>query len=360
MPFCPETAACESNHVLTDWAFPLTQNKSGIFLQERCVRTEGKPSFRITHTSGYILHADHTALPCPPCIHNTTQSLDLKPQNQNHSLPQSTDSENILQPLLLPLRLPLRNLMPHLPILVVKIPVLLSRRLAPALRKPPGHKLLSVRLSLPPRRTLLLLDAVLLRSRKVVLAVFHRALIRAETRIGKREHRAEFLIDGIERDDERREVERDTRWTRVSLPDEESLVVVVLGVLGTTFVDVCVLESGGEARVDLVVPAAADTPADAALGVEHLAYDLVGGRCFPTAGLEVELAHFARRPVLDFHHAVIVDSGVTGDDSDHRGGDLFPGVELLLTASRGRAKAEEPGPEWVDVEGLAVEFRLYG
>lgn len=267
----------------------------------------------------------------------TIRPLDLKPQNQNHSLPPSTDSENILQPLLLPFRLPLRNLVPHLPILVVKIPVLLSRRLAPALRKPPGDKLLSVGLSLPPRRTLLLLDAVLLRSRKVVLAVFHRALIRTETRIGEREHRAEFLIDSIERNDEWREIERDTRWTCVSLPDEESLVVVVLGVLGSTFVDVCVLESGGEARVDLVVPAAADTPADAALGVEHLAYDLVGGRCLPTAGLEVELAHFARRPVLDFHHAVVVDSGVTGDDSDHRGGDLFPGVEFLLTASRGRA-----------------------
>ena len=63
--------------------------------------------------------------------------------------------------------------------------------------------------------------------------------------------------------------------------------------------------------------------------------------------------------VLDLHQAVVVDGGVASNDTDDGRGDLLPGVEFFLAAGGGGTKAKEPGTERVNVERLAVEFRLY-
>jgi len=63
--------------------------------------------------------------------------------------------------------------------------------------------------------------------------------------------------------------------------------------------------------------------------------------------------------ICDFHGAVVVDGGRAGDDADDGGGDFLPSVEFFGAAVRG-TKAEEPGPEGVDVEGFAVEFGADG
>ncbi len=62
--------------------------------------------------------------------------------------------------------------------------------------------------------------------------------------------------------------------------------------------------------------------------------------------------------VLDNHGAVVVDGWVAGDDADDGRGYFFPGVQFFST--RNGPELEEPGSEGVDVEGLAVEFGLYG
>ena len=119
--------------------------------------------------------------------------------------------------------------------------------------------------------------------------------------------------------------------------------------------------AGGQACVDLVVPAPGEAPAGAAVAVEDAAADLVGGGGFPAARLEVEGADFAGGVVADFHGAVVVDGRVAGDDADDGGGHLFPGVEFFGGGiwSSG-PEAQEPGAERVNVKGLAVEFGFNG
>lgn len=167
----------------------------------------------------------------------------------------------------------------------------------------------------------------------------------------------------LEGDDEGGEIERDVGRAGVGFPDEEGLggAGFVLGFgfdFGISGVSKDgVLEARGEARVDFVVPAAADGPAGFAVFGHDFSGDLIGGRGFPAAGFEVEGADFAGGVVFDFHGAIVVNGGGAGDDADDGGGDLFPGVEFF-TASGG-AEFEEPGAEGVDVEGLAVEFGFY-
>lgn len=146
----------------------------------------------------------------------------------------------------------------------------------------------------------------------------------------------------------------------MGLPDEESLggagfVACCFSGRGFKF---CVFETGGEAGVDLVVPAAAHTPAGFPVFADDFADDLVGGGGFPAAGLEVEGAEFAGGVVFDFHGAVVVDGGGARDDTDNGAGDFFPGVEFF--AAGGGTEFEEPGAEGVDVEGFAVEFGFDG
>ena len=103
-----------------------------------------------------------------------------------------------------------------------------------------------------------------------------------------------------------------------------------------------VFKPGGEASVDFVVPAAADTPAGFPIRGHYFAAYLIGGGGFPAAGFEIEGAGFAGGVIFDFHGAVVVDCGGAGDDADDGGGYFFPGVELL--AAVGGAEFEEPGP----------------
>ncbi len=86
------------------------------------------------------------------------------------------------------------------------------------------------------------------------------------------------------------------------------------------------LVSGRQARVDLVVPPAADAPARVPRSVLHFAGDLEGGAGFPAAGFEVHGTGFAGGVVFDFHDAVVVDGRGAGDDADDGGGYFFPGV----------------------------------
>ena len=166
--------------------------------------------------------------------------------------------------------------------------------------------------------------------------------------------------------DERGEVEGNVGGAEVGFPDEEGLGGVGFmwlllgfgfGFGGDGVSEDGVFEAGGEARVDFVVPAAADGPAGFAVFGHYFPRDLVGGRGFPAAGFEVEGADFAGGVVFDFHGAIVVNGGGAGYDANNGGGDLFPGVEFFTTSRR--AEFEEPGAERVDVEGLAVEFGFY-
>jgi len=118
-----------------------------------------------------------------------------------------------------------------------------------------------------------------------------------------------------------------------------------------------VLKPGGQARVDFVVPAAADAPARLALGIGHFPGDLVSGGSFPAAGLEIQGAGFVGGVVCDFHGAVVVHGGVAGDDADDGGGYFLPCVEFFPAG--GGAEFEEPGSQRVYIERLAVEFGFY-
>ena len=89
------------------------------------------------------------------------------------------------------------------------------------------------------------------------------------------------------------------------------------------------LEAGCQAGIDLVIPVAADAPAGFAVGGEDFAADGIGGRCGPATGFEVECADFASGVVFDFHDAVVVNGGRTGDDANDGGGDFLPSVEFF-------------------------------
>ena len=78
----------------------------------------------------------------------------------------------------------------------------------------------------------------------------------------------------IECDDERREVERNTRRTRTSFPDENGLVGL-LRFSGCAEVLIFVARSG--TGVDFVVPAAANTPFGYALCIGDFAGDKESG-----------------------------------------------------------------------------------
>lgn len=165
--------------------------------------------------------------------------------------------------------------------------------------------------------------------------------------------------------DEGGEVEGDVWGAGVGFPDEEGLrgagFMLLLGFgfcFGVVWVsEDGVFEAGGEARVDFVVPAAADGPAGFAILSHYFSRNLVGGRGFPAAGFEVEGADFASGVVFDFHGAVVVNCRGAGDDADDGGGDLFPGVEFFTTS--GGTELEKPRAKGIDVEGLAVEFGFY-
>lgn len=165
---------------------------------------------------------------------------------------------------------------------------------------------------------------------------------------------------------ERGEVEGNVWGAGVGFPDEEGLggagfMLLLLGfgfVFGVGGVSKDgVFEAGGEARVDFVVPAAADGPAGFTVFGHDFARDLVGGRGFPAAGFELEGADFASSVVFYFHGTVVVNGRGAGYDANNGGGDLFPGIEFFTTS--GRAEFKKPGAERVDVEGLAIEFGFY-
>ena len=88
------------------------------------------------------------------------------------------------------------------------------------------------------------------------------------------------------------------------------------------------------------------------------AADLVCRRSLPALGLEVKDASLARCPVLDFHGTIVVNGGVTSNDTHDGGSDLLPSVKLL--SARGWAKSQEPRAKRVEFERLAVELRLDG
>ena len=81
-------------------------------------------------------------------------------------------------------------LLPTPPILSRTSPEFLSRNLILRLLEPPGRPFLTVLFSLSPLRSLLLFYAILLRSRAIILSIFHRPLIWSEPRICGRKQRA--------------------------------------------------------------------------------------------------------------------------------------------------------------------------
>ena len=161
----------------------------------------------------------------------------------------------------------------------------------------------------------------------------------------------------LESDDKGRKVEGDVRRPRVCFPHQEGLAGSWLLSFGAGG-QVGIFETWGQPGVDLVVPAATDTPARFAVFGHHFAADLIGRGGFPAARLEVEGAGFAGGVVFYFHRAVVVYSGRTGDDADDRRSHFLPGVEFLTTS--GWAELEEPCTKGVDIKGFAVEFGLDG
>jgi hypothetical protein len=219
--------------------------------------------------------------------------------------------------------------------------------------EPPGLKLNAMSLPLLTPSALRLFDAVLLLSGEIVLALFHSALIGAQAGVGRGDDGAQAVGEVVESDDEGRDVEWNPGRARVGFPDKGGLIVAAAGARAAG--DVCFV-AGRVAGVDLVVPAAADGPRGEPVFADDFAADLVGGGGFPAFGFEVEDAGLAGGPVFDFHGAVVVDGWVAGDDADDGGCDFLPGVEFLTATSR--AEAKEPGTEWVELEGLAVELGL--
>ena len=110
---------------------------------------------------------------------------------------------------------------------MVEDQVFLTSRFTPALAEPPGYEFFAFSFSLSAGCSLLLFYPILLCSRKIVLSVFHGALIGAETRVCWGNNRAKLVGNVVKGHDERSKVERYTCWALVSLPDKESLVVVV-------------------------------------------------------------------------------------------------------------------------------------
>ena len=77
----------------------------------------------------------------------------------------------------------------------------------------------------------------------------------------------------MESDDEGGQVERDVWGTRVGFPDEEGLIGARF--VGFSWFELRVFEAGGQAGVDLVVPATADAPFRFAVLACDFAVDLV-------------------------------------------------------------------------------------
>ena len=131
-------------------------------------------------------------------------------------------------------------------------------------------------------------------------------------------------------------------------PHQKSLIWVSLfGGASVGRAERRVLEPGREAGVDLVVPASTNGPAGFTVRSDDFTADLVSGGGFPAAGLEVEIADVAGGVVAYFHRTVVIDRGITGDDTDDGGSDLFPGVEFFFGGGVGGccgwAKFEKPG-----------------
>lgn len=221
---------------------------------------------------------------------------------------------------------------------MVENPVLLTCDLASALCEPPRTELYSVCLSLSPGRALLLFYTVLFCGGKVVLTVFHGALIRPESSVRGCHDRAQLVGDGVKGYAEWSKVERNTCWTLVALPDQECFVVVMFGRLAA-LVDVCILKSGGEPGVDFVVPSPADAPSHSVFRIHDFSNNLVCGRRLPATRLEVEYTFLASRPVSDLHEPVIVNNRVSGNDSDDGRGDFLPCVQLLLSSGCGGSQS---------------------
>lgn len=113
---------------------------------------------------------------------------------------------------------------PMFPVFTRTMPVALAGGLVDPLLEPLGPPLLAGVLALPPRGTLLLLDAVLLRRRKVVLAVFHGALVGPQARVGRWEDGAQRFRHGVECHNKRCQIEGDACGSFVGFPDQKGLL----------------------------------------------------------------------------------------------------------------------------------------
>ena len=111
-------------------------------------------------------------------------------------------------------------------------------------------------------------------------------------------------------------------------PDQESLICTC-PIARLRRCENSILKSRSEAGVDLVVPAASNTPPSFPIWCHDLTTDLVRRRSFPSTRLEVQQASLTCCVILDLHKAVIVDGRVACDYANDRGSNLLPSVEFF-------------------------------
>lgn len=209
------------------------------------------------------------------------------------------------------------------PILSIVRPILLAsdRTFSPG--EPLRAILLASSLPLPSLCPLLFFNTMFFIGSQVILAVFHCTLVRAESRVSRREMFSQAFWKSIQCDDKGCQIERNSTWPRMALPNQTCLsrFGILTGHLR--------FEPRGVACVDFIIPAPTNTPSRCSVAINDFASHLIRGRRLPASRFKIQVANLAGSPVFDFHQTVIVNSGIACDNANDRRGNFLPCVKLL-------------------------------